>query len=196
MSFAIPTYGPGTPFFTGTFADPRTIPFTVNIDGMDLPIDLKEYRHNGLQRYRNGVVTSDEVNDALLNPEGAWWRYRFSWHKGAGQEIDELDEDSLAARYETSRGINPWTEYQACLHQAVETKNKSLTASAIKMVATDTLLYVSDGTTVQRCADIEAGTPSWTSITGLSGTVTALATDGTDVFVGTSAPVDVSTCVV
>jgi len=185
MSF-LPFYGPSTPFFSGSFADPRSIPFTVNLDGMDLPIDLKQYRHNGIERYRNGVVTSDETNDALLNPEGAWWRYRFSWHRGAGQEIDELDEGAVAARYEQSRGVDPWTRYQLCLLKATETKNKTLTAAAIKMVATGTLIYVSDGTSVQRCADLTAGTPTWTTITGIAGTVTALATDGTDVFVGTT----------
>ena len=189
MSFSIPTYGPGTPFFTGTFADPRTIPYTVNLDGRDYPVDLTGYRHNGVQRFRNGVVTSDEVNDALLNPEGAWWRYRFSWHLGAGQEIDELDEQSLAARYEASRGVDVWTKYQACLLPATETKNKSLTASDISMVATDTLVYVSDGTTVQRCSDLTAATPTWSTITGLSGTVTCMTTDGTDVYIGTTVEV-------
>ena len=189
MSFSIPTYGPGTPYYTGSFADPRTIPFTVSLDGMDLPIDLTEYRHSGIQRYRNGVVTSDEVNDALLNPEGAWWRYRFSWHAGAGQEIDELDEDAVAARYEQSRGVDPWTRYKLCLLKATETKNKSLTAAAIHMVSTGTLIYVSDGTTVQRCSDLTVGTPTWSTVTGLSGTVTSLASDGTDVYVGTTVEV-------
>lgn len=189
MSFSIPTYGPGTPFFTGEFADPRVIPYTVNLDGMDLPVDLTKYRHSGIDRYRNGVVTSDETNDALLNPEGAWWRYRFSWHLGAGQEIDELDPDSNSARYEASRGVDVWSKYEACLLPDTETKNKALTAADIYMVATDTLIYVSDGTTVQRCSDLTAGTPSWVSITGLAGTVQGMATDGSSVYIATTTDV-------
>ena len=190
MPFSIPTYNAGTPFFTGSFADPRTIPYTVNLDGRDYPIDLTQYRHNGVARFRNGMVTSNEVNDSLLNPEGAWWRYRFSWHLGAGQEIDELDSDSVPDRFEASRGINVWNKYQACLLPATETKNKSISASATHMVATGTYLYVSDGTTLQRSADPELGaSATWTTITGLSGTVNDLATDGSSVYVATTVDV-------
>lgn len=189
MSFSIPTYGPGTPFFTGSFADPRTIPYTVNLDGEDYTVDLTKYRHSGIQRFRNGVVTSDEANDALLNPEGAWWRYRFSWHQGAGQEIDELDPESLPARYEQSRGVDPWTKYQLCLLEATETKNKSLTASDIFSVATGTRLFVSDGTGVQVTSDVSGASPTWTTITGLSGTVQGMTSDGSSVYIATSSDV-------
>ena len=190
MSFSIPTYNSGYPFFTGSFADPRTIPYTVSLDGRDYPIDLENYRHNGVARFRNGVVTSNEPNDSLLNPEGAWWRYRFSWHLGAGQEIDELDPNSNPARYESSRGVDVWTKYQACLLLDTETKNKSLTAADIHMISTGTYVYVSDGTTVQRSADPElGGSATWTSITGLSGTVQGMTTDGSSVYIATSADV-------
>jgi len=190
MGISLPTYGPGTPFFTGAFSDPRTIPYTINLDGRDYPIDLTQYRHNGVARFRNGMVTSDEVNDALLNPEGAWWRYRFSWHLGAGQEIDELDPKADPARFQASAGVNVWDKYQACLLPSTETVNKSVTASDIHMVATDTYLYVSDGTALQRSADPELGAgATWTTITGLSGTITGLTTDGSSVYVATTVEV-------
>lgn len=99
MSFSTPFYGPSYDFFDGAFGDPRAIPYTINLDGRTYPIDIDNYRHNGVTRFRNGVTTSGEVNDSLLNPEGAWWRYRFSWHLGAGQEIDELDKNSVPERY-------------------------------------------------------------------------------------------------
>ena len=190
MSFSIPFYGPSYDFFDGAFGDPRQIPYTVNLDGRVYPIDLENYRHTGVARFRNGVTTSGEVNDSLLNPEGAWWRYRFSWHLGAGQEIDELDEKSVPERYEASRGVNVWDKYQLCLLPATETKNKSISASATHMVATGTYLYVSDGTTLQRSADPELGaSATWTSITGLSGTINDLATDGSSVYVATTVEV-------
>ena len=116
MSFSIPFYGPSYDFFNGAFGDPRNIPYTVNIDGQVYPIDIDNYRHNGVTRFRQGVSTSGEVNDQLLNSEPSWWRYRFDWSSGAGQEIDELDQDSVASRYEASRGVNPWEQFQVCLH--------------------------------------------------------------------------------
>ena len=181
MSFSIPTYNSGTPFFTGSFADPRTIPYTVNLDGQDYAIDLEKYRHNGVARFRNGVVTSNEVNDGLLNPEGAWWRYRYSWHSGAGQEIDELDPDSIASRYQASRGIDPWTKYQACLLPATEDV-LAVAASAIYMVSTGGYVYVSDGTGVKRSADLT----TWNSVTGLSGTVQGMCSDGSSCYITTT----------
>lgn len=182
MSFSIPIYnGDGYPFFTGSFADPRTVPYTISLDGHDYPIDLEQYRHNGVARFRNGVVTSNEVNDGLLNPEGAWWRYRYSWHSGAGQEIDELDPDSVASRFQASRGVNVWDKYQLCLLN--DTTNKlTVAAAAIHMVSTATYIYVSDGTGVKRSADLT----TWTAITGLTGTVQGMATDGTTAYIATT----------
>ena len=181
MSFSIPIYGGGAPFFTGEFSDPRTIPYTISLDGRDYPIDLTKYRHNGLARFRNGVVTSNDVNDSLLNPEGAWWRYRFSWHQGEGQAIDELDEDSLPARYLAGRGVNPWTKYQFCLHHDTE-EVLDLTAAAILMVSTGGFLYVGYGTTVKRSADLV----TWSDVTGLTGTVQAMTTDGSSCYIATT----------
>jgi len=184
MSFSIPIYNSSTPFFTGSFADPRTIPYTVSLDGQDYAIDLEGYRHNGVTRFRNGVVTSNEINDGLLNPEGAWWRYRHTWHGGAGQEIDELDETSTADRFEASRGIDVWDKYKACL--LPDTVNKlTVAASAIHMVATASYVYVSDGTGVKRSADLT----TWISLTGLSGTVQGMCTDGTSVYIATTSDV-------
>jgi hypothetical protein len=184
MSFSIPIHNASFPFFTGEFADPRTIPYTVSLDGHDYSMNLEEYRHNGVARFRNGVVTSNEVNDGLLNPEGAWWRYRHSWHSGAGQEIDELDPDSIASRFEASRGIDVWDKYKACLLN--DTSNKlTVAAAAVHMVSTATYVYVSDGTGVKRSADLT----TWVAITGLTGTVQGMATDGTTAYIATTTDV-------
>jgi len=184
MSFSIPTYNNGTPFFTGEFADPRVIPYTVSLDGRDYAIDLEKYRHNGVARFRNGVVTSSEVNDGLLNPEGAWWRYRYSWHSGAGQEIDELDPDSVGTRFQASRGIDVWDKYQACLLPSTENK-LTVAAADIHMVSTGGYVYVSDGTGVKRSADLT----TWSSVTGLSGTVQGMASDGSSCYIATTVDV-------
>ena len=184
MSFSIPFYGPSYDFFDGAFGDPRNIPYTVNIDGQVYPIDIDNYRHNGVTRFRQGVSTSGEVNDQLLNSEPSWWRYRFDWSSGAGQEIDELDQDSVASRYEASRGINPWDQFQVCLHNATENV-LTVAASDVHMVSTGSYMYVSDGTGVKRSADLI----TWNSITGLSGTVQGMCSDGTNCYIATSADV-------
>ncbi len=181
MSFSGPFFG-GDTLFGGSYAPTRQIPYTIALNGKPYVVDLPNYRTNGLPRLRQGVVTSGEPNDNLLNPEGSWWRSRFSWHLGSGQGIDELDPDSVSQRFDESRGIDPWTEFQACLLPAT-TEVLDVSTATLKMVSTGQYLYVSDGTTLQRSADLSV----WTPITGLSGTINDLATDGTDCYVATSA---------
>jgi len=181
VSFSIPTYNAGTPFFTGSFSDPRVMPYTVNLDGTDYPVDLEKYRHAGLGRFREGVVTSGEVSDNLLNSAGGWWRYRTTWDAGAGQKMSDLEEDDRADRFWTSRGVDVWEENQLCLLRDTEDK-LTVAAADIYMVSTDQYLYVSDGTGVKRSSDLT----TWSSITGLAGTVQAMCTDGTSVYIGTT----------
>ena len=185
MSFSIPTYNSGTPFFTGSFSDPRVMPYTVNLDGTDYPVDLEKYRHAGLSKFRDGVVTSGEVSDNLLNSAGGWWRYRTTWDAGSGQKLADLDQDEdRSDRYFESRGVDPWEENQLCLLN--DTSNVLTVAAAeIFMVATDQYLYVSDGTGVKRSADLS----TWNALTGLSGTVQGMCTDGTSVYIATSVDV-------
>jgi len=181
VSFSIPTYGPGSPFFTGSFSDPRNVPYAINLDGRDYPIDLSEYRHNGVDRFRTGVITSGEPNDQLFDTQGAWWRYRFSWHQGSDQAVGDLDQEALPARFEASRGVDVWTKYQACLLPSTE-EVLSVAATTVKMVTTDQFVYVSDGTAVKRSSDLT----TWNSVTGLSGTVNDMCTDGISVYIATT----------
>lgn len=184
MSFSIPTYGPGAPFFTGDYALERPLPFTVTLDGRDYPIDLTKYRHNGLPKYREGVTTSGEPSDNLFDSQGGWWRYRYSWHLGAGQDITDLDADASTARFEASRGVDVWDEYQFCLLPATK-EVLAATASEIHMIATSSFVYVADGSGLKRSADLV----TWGAVTGLTGTINDLDTDGVNVYVATSAGV-------
>lgn len=175
-----PFFGGGI-FFEGEYALERAIPFTVNLNGRDYPVDLKEYRHNGIAKFRDGVTTSGEPNDQLFDSQGAWWRYRFSWHHGAGQTIADLDQDADAARYFESRGVDPWDKYQACLLPSTELV-LAAAADAISIIATSLHVYVADGAGVKRSADLS----TWSSVTGLSGTVLDMDTDGINVYVATT----------
>ena len=180
----VPFFGGGAPFFTGEYSLESQLPFTVTLDGRDYPIDLTEYRHNGLAKFREGVVTSSEPNDQLFNSQGAWWRYRYSWHLGAGQEIADLDDDARPERFADSRRVDPWNRYRVCLQPTTE-RVLVVAAAAISMVATSQFVYVSDGTGVKRSADLVA----WNAITGLTGTVNDMTTDGINAYIATSAGV-------
>lgn len=180
MSLSIPFYRGGS-FFGGTISSSRPIPYTVQIDGMDLPIETVEYRHNGIRTLRDGVVTSDQPDDSQYSTEGAWWRYQVGWQRGAGLEVQDFGERADPLRFNASRGVDPWNDNELCLLPATA-KVRNNAAVAPKLFATGNHVYAAFGTTMERSADLTA----WTAITGLTGTVQDISTDGTDVYVATT----------
>jgi hypothetical protein len=181
MGISVPFRGGGAPFYLGTFSAQRVLPHTVLLDGRTYTIDLTEYRHSSLQTLREGVVTSAEPSDALFNASGTWSRYRYSWHRGADQEISELDDTSDPFRFDRSRGVNVWSKNELTLHRA-STLSQAMTSGAPRLIAFNNYLYASDGATLYRSSAFGA----WTALTAPGGTVQAFATDGSDLYVGTS----------
>lgn len=177
-----PLHSPATPFYTGAVAAGDPVPAAVIFAGREYLIDLRQYRHNGLRSFRDGVVESNVPDDQLFNSEGAWWRYKTSFHHGAGQLVADLERDADPSRYYASRGIDPWTRYQACLLPSTELAHAA-TASTIYMTTTATHAYHSDGNAVHRSADLS----SWSAITGMAAeAVTAMTTDGTAAYIATT----------
>ena len=181
MGISAPFIGGGFPFFTGALTAQRVVPHTVLLDGRTYTIDLTEYRHSSLQTLREGVVTSAEPSDALFNASGTWSRYRYSWHRGADQEISELDDTSDPFRFDRSRSINVWHKNEMTLHRA-SSMVRSVASSAPCLIGFNNYLYASDGATLYR----STGFGAWTAMTAPGGTVQAMATDGSDVYVATS----------
>ncbi len=175
------------PFYTGSITAPTSIPFTVTLDGVDYPVEFKDYSRASLDMMRPRSFAQGQPDDEMFDTNGVFWRYRFSFDHGAGQsvlDIGTLATDADDRRFSASRAVNPWNRYALTLAQST---SHALTcaASVLPMIATDTLIYIGDGTGVKRSAD---GT-TYSSITGLAGTVAAMTTDGTDVYIATSSDI-------
>jgi len=183
VSFTYPLHSLATPFYEGGIAASPTPPTSIGLGGIQYLIDLEQYRYQGLPAFRDaGAVQSAEPSDQMFDSQGSWWRYRISFHHGAGQEVADLDtEVSDRFRYWQSRGIDPFEKYRACLVKRTY-QTLGVAADDIYMVATGTHVYVSDGAALKRSADLAA----WVSITGLAGTIVGLTTDGTNVYVATN----------
>lgn len=182
MSFA-PSLGANPyVFYRGTTSATTAIPFTVSLDGRTFAVDFRDYRRSSLASLRESVISTGQVDDALFNTDGAWWRYRHDWSYGAGQTVMDLGQDRDPRRYNTSVGIDPWTESQLTLHHSTSQVTTTVNGSIIYLVATDTHLYAADGDSLFRTTDLS----TWTAITGATGTINGLATDGKDVYVSTS----------
>jgi hypothetical protein len=182
MSFA-PLLGRGSyPFYIGSSTADIAVPFTIKIDGRTYPIDVKNYKRSSLTSLRDAVVSTGQVDDSLFNTDGAWWRYRYNWFSGAGQYIMDLGDDRNVSRFDSSVGINVWDEGELSLLRSTSFSDGSFTSSVSLLCPTDSFLYASDGASLKRTSTFS----SWTTITGISGTIRDIATDGVTVYVATS----------
>lgn len=182
MSLSLPFTGGGYPFFTGSLSEAFTMPHTISLDGATYAIDLADYRHSTVETLRENVVQTQEANDALFNAAGLWSRYRFSWHRGAGETIGDLQDAPDRFRYRSSTRLFPWDKNRLTLQHSTE-NIKALTTASPVMIHSGAYVFVSDGNDLYRTSDWS----SWTTITttGL-GTIQALGTDGQDLYIATN----------
>lgn len=119
-------------------------------------------------------------SEQSISPQQFWRRGQETWHKGAGQAV--LDrETSDPARFNTSKGIDPWTRYQLSLLKTT-TQLRATASTNLFMVANSTRYYVADNQTVYSDTDL-IGAPA--AVTGTpAAAVTGMATDGNTVFIG------------
>lgn len=168
-------------FYTGSSASEVAIPFTVRLDNRTFAVDLRNYRRSSVSTLRDAIVSTGQVDDSLFNTDGAWWRYRRDWQGGAGQDVMDLGESKSPVRFSRSVGIDPWTEGELGLLPATSAVNTTVNGANIHVVVTSSLIYIAHQTACYRSSDMV----TWTQITGLSGNINDIATDGTDVFIAT-----------
>lgn len=176
---------PGSPFFTGTSATSTDVPgrYPVALDGRGFLLDLKsnEYVHRSIPLLRQQADQSELPGSASVNPDDLWRRVATSWHKGAGQRLLDADE-AEAGRFYTSKGIDPWTFGQVQLLSDVAEKKNSASAN-LGLAVAGAYLYLLDGGSIQYTQDVTVGSPTWTDITGESGTSgTSITSDGYSVY--------------
>lgn len=179
------------PFLTGlaTSVDVPG-PYHVAIDGHPYLVDLEHssvettsawYREESLPLLRTQADSSDEPAEHSISPEQTWRRSQESWHRGAGQQF--LDRDnSDRARFRTSKGVNPWTQWELSLLNSTSRTETFAGGSGSSLVSTGGRAYASSGGTTLRTSD---DLSSWSTVTGTPGggvNCLSLATDGRIVY--------------
>lgn len=183
---------PTTPFYVGSASATAggasetggvtvCVPNTITLDGYTFPVELKEWRSGPQDTFRDQVVANDQPSDALFNARGAWARYQYSWHHGSGQQLRDLDELADPYRYLSGYGIAWHTKYQATLLPSTQLRQASA-ATGLVLCRSDAYVFFGAGTTLYRTTDLI----TWTAMTDPGGTIQALASDGTDLYVATS----------
>lgn len=152
------------------------------LDGHPLMIDDGQgsgWTHQGIQQIRTQADSSKSPSEQSLNPEGLWRRAQESWHHGAGQTYrDKTDGDEF--RYDTSKGVDPWTPYRLSLLPGADSILTSASTN-LKGEPAGSRFYANDGTALKYTTDLA----NWTTVTGTSGqSLTGLASDGFNVYAG------------
>lgn len=161
------------------------IPFIVAINGHlyleDLefkPWKRQAFRATTTSTTRTQADTSNEPGEQSLSTESLWRRTQDSWHEGAGQTfLDRKNSSEFAFR--SSKGINPWTQWQISLlpdtTQALSSANTNLAVAVC-----GSHLYLIDGQALKFTTDLS----SWTTVTGTPAvTASSLCSDGHTVYV-------------
>ncbi len=179
MSFDL---GFDQPFTSGTHARSYEVPgrYTASLDGRAYMLDLTKFARRSSPIIRQQADSSTEPGEQSLNPNDLWRRSQSSWHGGAGQEYLDL-QDSSRIRFDTSKGLDPWTKGSLSLLSDTEIVAEHSGTSTLITVVAGARLYVASDKTLSYTED----GASFTTVTGTAAfTITTLATDGFNVYIG------------
>lgn len=154
---------------------------TVALDGNIYAANLKGMQYSSQSTFRDSTVTGETASDSLFNMNGAWARYRTSWHHGGDQEIADLRDEVDLYRFNTSVGIDCWTENQLTLAHSCDLVHAG--AGNCLLIEAHNIVVHTAGTQIYRSIDDGA---NWTAASGPGLTIYALATDGIDVYLATA----------
>lgn len=196
------------------YATPSGVPliWPVSIAGRTYLVDTSfepyrrdAFRHRSIQSQRQSIDLTNIPGEGTINTEGLWRRAAIDWHLGAGQPYQDR-KGSEEARFEESKGVNPWMQWQLSLlndtkqvapstgqTQALQVGQYvyvlDLAARTLKFttdfvtysppvttVGTNPIMVATDGYNVW-IADNTAGGGIWTTTAGAAG-ATQLVTNG------------------
>ena len=86
------------------------------------PYRREAYRHRSIPAQRDSLNFDNSSGENVVNTAGLWRRSGQNWILGSGQKFFDWKKAS-PDRFYTSKGINPWTEFQISLLQ--DTTNSS-----------------------------------------------------------------------
>ena len=148
------------------------LPVTLTIGSKEhkYNIEVEQYRRTAVPLLREQRDTSNEAGEQSINNQ-FWLRSQTSWELGSGQKyFDKVKSDR--SRFNTSSGVDVWTEGQFSLLPLCETKNNALSLTGVIMKifrrssnSTD-YMYVASGSTLYYSSNFSAadGSVTWATV--------------------------------
>lgn len=196
----------------GHVAAPGTLgPVTSNFDVFvdDLSLNLHITKDNPFQRQTADAMKQqfDLAPEAGEHSLSLWWiRSQMSFHGGAGvryldtSHADTSDASMVRLRFDDSRGMDVWTkgEIKRLPDTSLKVALSSQTFLASAQVSSESYTLYASGTQFKALRANAGDTITYT-VTGMAGTIKALAVDGSRYYVASSdgsifsGPIDNST---
>jgi hypothetical protein len=145
------------------------------------PYRRDAFRHRSIQSQRESIDLTNIPGEGTVNTEGLWRRGADDWHFGSGQPYQDR-KGSVDARFEESKGINPWMQWQCELLNDT-TNILPLTGNAQVLAAGQYLWVLAH--TVPTPTQYVYGPYGLIVQTPFTGS-TMLATDGSTVYIASS----------
>lgn len=173
------------PYYSGTVATTSEVPglFPVGLAGRTYLVDLLsgQFHWRSIPVLREQADTQQTPGEHTINPEDLWRRASEDWSHGAGQTY--FDRDSDPARFRSSKGVDPWTRWQASLLKTTVLQRSSANSN-LRLAAATGRLYLTDGTAVLYTTTLTSpGAATWTAVTATpAAAATSITTDGFNVW--------------
>lgn len=168
------------PLFTGVSSSVE-VPdiYPIGLDGRGYMLDWssKAFSHDTIPLLKPYFLTDGDTNERTLNPEAGWRRSQVDWSHGAGQ-LHFDNDNSDRTQYFSSKGVDPWTQWQLKLLPDVDQILQSAHTN-LELVTAGVFLYTVDGAGL-KWKDI--GDLTW-SDSGATGTPTSVCSDGFNIYV-------------
>jgi hypothetical protein len=165
---------------------PQAIDFTINgrpyVGNTSFePYRRDAFRHRSIQAQRESIDLDNIPGQGTINTEGLWRREADDWHFGAGQPYQDR-KGSVDGRFSTSKGINPWMQWQCELLN--DTVNSFPLAGDGQVLRAGQSLWVFDYAGAQISRKLSANAP-WFNDPGFSGSGirVPMATDGFNIWI-------------
>lgn len=171
----------GTPILTPQYMEVSIAGKPYVLDTSFEPYRRDAFRHRSIQAQRESISLTNIPGEGTVNTEGLWRRGADDWHYGAGQPYQDR-KDSVDARFSTSKGVNPWRQWQLELLNDTEVVRELSGSGSVTTVGE--YAYLLD--TASNVVSFSSNLTSWTTVSGMTGTINALASDGYDVWIATT----------
>lgn len=160
-------------------------PYNCAIGGRNYKMDLFYYKREIISPFREARDTQALPGEASLNPAAAWKRTRDDWRGGAGQLWADRDESNVL-RFYSSIGVNPWELGELSLLPEAELGLSAADSTQQCMASGGDLIFMAGNSTLKRVTDLSTNPVTSANITGFTGNLRDMTTDGFNNWVCTS----------